>query len=156
MLGRVLMGLVGLAGLKIGLLVSLGVLSSQLVHAEALDIPTPPASSVTIPGRGMTMEQVEADFGVPLIKHDTVGKPPITQWEYSGFSVYFESQWVIHAVGKRATPPQPEQQSAVEEVPVEQMEPESPTEPAQQQGDVTIPTQPLTQDHLDTTYPLPE
>ena len=30
------------------------------------------------------------------------GKPPITRWDYDGFSVYFEHQHVIHAVATAA------------------------------------------------------
>ena len=51
-----------------------------------------------LPQRGATMSSVEAKFGAPKLKHDAVGKPPITRWDYDGFSVYFEYQHVIHAV----------------------------------------------------------
>ncbi len=54
--------------------------------------------SVTLPGRGMTMIQVEEKFGPPLEKHPEVGEPPITRWDYDDFSVYFEYQYVINAV----------------------------------------------------------
>ena len=54
--------------------------------------------SVTLPGRGMTMEQVEERFGAPLKKNPAVGKPPITTWDYEKFTVYFEDRYVIHAV----------------------------------------------------------
>jgi len=37
-------------------------------------------------------------FGAPKTRHDAVGKPPITRWDYDGFSVYFEYQHVVHAV----------------------------------------------------------
>lgn len=55
-------------------------------------------SSVERPSRGMTMTTVEARFGQPATRHNTVGQPPITRWDYPGFSVYFENQYVIHAV----------------------------------------------------------
>jgi hypothetical protein len=55
-------------------------------------------SSVPHPNRGMTMATVEAKFGAPAAKHNAVGEPPITRWDYPGFSVYFEHQFVIHAV----------------------------------------------------------
>ena len=48
--------------------------------------------------RGVTMTQVEAKFGAPVTKHDAVGAPPITRWDYPGFSVFFEHDRVIHAV----------------------------------------------------------
>ena len=50
------------------------------------------------PKRGVTMTQVEAKFGAPVTKHDAIGAPPITRWDYPGFSVFFEHDRVIHAV----------------------------------------------------------
>ena len=50
------------------------------------------------PKRGVTMSQVEAKFGAPVTKHDAVGAPPITRWDYAGFSVFFERDRVIDAV----------------------------------------------------------
>jgi hypothetical protein len=55
-------------------------------------------SSVERPKRGITMTQVEARFGAPAARHPTVGKPPITRWDYASFSVFFEHDRVIHAV----------------------------------------------------------
>ena len=55
-------------------------------------------STIDRPGRGLTMTAVEAKFGAPKTRHDAVGTPPITRWDYSGFSVFFEHDRVIHAV----------------------------------------------------------
>jgi hypothetical protein len=55
-------------------------------------------SGIPKPKRGVTMSQVEAKFGQPVTKHDAVGQPPITRWDYPGFSVFFEHDRVIHAV----------------------------------------------------------
>jgi hypothetical protein len=55
-------------------------------------------SGVDRPKRGSTMSEVEKRFGAPAEKHPTVGQPPITRWDYSGFSVFFEHDRVIHAV----------------------------------------------------------
>ena len=55
-------------------------------------------SAVEKPARGMTMSTVESRFGAPANKHPTVGQPPITRWDYPGFSVFFEKDRVIHAV----------------------------------------------------------
>ena len=52
------------------------------------------------PARGMTMANVEANWGQPLSKRNAVGDPPITRWEYTNFVLYFEYQHVIHAVTK--------------------------------------------------------
>ncbi len=54
--------------------------------------------SIQLPGRGMSMETVLNRFGEPLEKYPAVGEPPITRWVYKDFTVYFESQFVIHAV----------------------------------------------------------
>jgi hypothetical protein len=50
------------------------------------------------PRGGSTMGEVEKRFGAPLTRHPTVGKPPITRWDYGAFSVFFEHDRVIHAV----------------------------------------------------------
>ena len=86
--------------LLIALAISLLSLSSAQLVAETLDVPETKQEtfSITLPGRGMTMEQVEERFGEPLEKHDPVGTPPITTWVYEKFSVYFEDRYVIHAV----------------------------------------------------------
>ena len=55
-------------------------------------------SQLDRPKRGITMSEVEKRFGAPLTRHPTVGRPPITRWDYSGFSVFFEHDRVIHAV----------------------------------------------------------
>ena len=61
-------------------------------------------SSVATPKRGLTMSQVEAKFGAPVEKHAAVSdpgtshQPPITRWDYAGFSVFFEHDRVIDTV----------------------------------------------------------
>jgi hypothetical protein len=55
-------------------------------------------SGIDTPKRGITMSQVEAKFGAPTTKHDAVGAPPITRWDYPNFAVFFEGDRVIHAV----------------------------------------------------------
>ena len=54
--------------------------------------------SAELPRRGASMAQVEERFGEPRARHAAVGQPPITRWDYEGFSVYFEHRHVIHAV----------------------------------------------------------
>jgi len=44
------------------------------------------------------MSAVEKRFGAPTSRHPAVGQPPITRWDYPGFSVFFEYDRVIHAV----------------------------------------------------------
>jgi hypothetical protein len=55
-------------------------------------------SQTPTPHRGSTMSDVEKQFGAPATRHPTVGEPPITRWDYSGFAVFFERDRVIHAV----------------------------------------------------------
>lgn len=52
------------------------------------------------PKRGTSMKQVEAKFGKAIKIHPAKGKPPITRWDYPEFSVYFESNSVIHTVSR--------------------------------------------------------
>ncbi len=62
-------------------------------------------SSIDRPQGGMSMDQVARKFGEPAKRHPTVGKPPITRWDYPQFSVFFEGDRVIHAVvaGEQST-----------------------------------------------------
>jgi len=70
-------------------------------HAQTLALPTNTNSSRTIistPAKGMTMQQVEENFGPPHDKLPAAGDPPISRWIYDDFTVYFERQYIIHAV----------------------------------------------------------
>jgi hypothetical protein len=55
-------------------------------------------TTVELPARGQTMSAVEARFGAPQTRHATVGTPPITRWDYAGFSAFFEHDRLIDAV----------------------------------------------------------
>ena len=64
----------------------------------------------SLPARGQSMKQVEAQFGAPQHKHDAVAgpndrkhNPPITRWVYPNFSVYFEHTHVVDAVANKAS-----------------------------------------------------
>lgn len=50
------------------------------------------------PARGMNQDQVIDLYGEPMAKAGPVGEPPISSWNYSGFTVFFENQYVIHTV----------------------------------------------------------
>lgn len=86
-------------------------LSIPAPAAEAADAASPAAAPapvrITLPGRGMTMEQVEAKFGPPRERLPSVGEPPITRWVYDDFTVYFEYEYVIDAVPNAAGIPRP-------------------------------------------------
>ncbi|MGH8258227.1 MAG: hypothetical protein ACREUG_00895 [Steroidobacteraceae bacterium] len=78
-----------------------GALSAARVEAETVvvnDQVRVEPSSIACPHRGMRMEEVERKFGQPATRHPTVGKPPITRWDYPQFSVFFEGDRVIHSV----------------------------------------------------------
>jgi hypothetical protein len=63
------------------------------------------SSDVPTPSRGMTMSQVASKFGEPTTKVPAVGNPPISRWDYPGFVVYFERDYVIHSVVSSSAPP---------------------------------------------------
>lgn len=82
-------------GAALALLMSLG------AHAETVAVDDQVAvrpSDIDRPARGMTMRTVEARYGAPQARHEAVGKPPITRWDYPTFTVFFEHEYVIHAV----------------------------------------------------------
>ena len=56
------------------------------------------------PAHGSTKAQVEDQFGSPMAKHGPVGEPAIYYWEYPGYTVYFEDNWVLHSVLKHHSP----------------------------------------------------
>jgi hypothetical protein len=61
---------------------------------------TVPAS---LPRKGEEMSAVLKHYGEPQQKHAAVGgdspkHPPITRWDYPGFSVFFEHSHVVDAV----------------------------------------------------------
>jgi hypothetical protein len=75
-----------------------------LAQEPAGDTLAVPAAESTTPAaaerptRGMRMSQVEARYGAPATRHSAVGSPPITRWDYPGFVVFFEQDFVVHAV----------------------------------------------------------
>ena len=82
------------------LLVPALALTATVAWAQPLDMNTgdPSASLAAHPARGATMAQVEARFGTPVRKYAAVGDPPITRWDYPGFSVFFEHNLALHSV----------------------------------------------------------
>jgi hypothetical protein len=68
--------------------------------AETVNIPGHFAqgSGVMLPARGINMGKVLDQFGEPLQRKPAVGEPPITEWEYENFRVYFEYDTVLHAI----------------------------------------------------------
>jgi len=52
------------------------------------------------PERGMSKAQVESTYGAPDSRHGPNGDPAIYYWEYTDFTIYFEDNFVLHAVSK--------------------------------------------------------
>ena len=83
---------------------------TTLLFGAALLAPASHAESLTIPGhvetgykqempkRGANMDAVLAEFGQPDQIFGPVGEPPITEWVYGSFRVYFEYQRVLHTI----------------------------------------------------------
>lgn len=73
-------------------------------QADVIEIPESDiAAPITKPAKGSTMKVVLQQFGAPSVKHKAVGggskrQPPITRWDYPGFSVFFENSHVVDAV----------------------------------------------------------
>ena len=85
---------------RIYILLLTGGLFLTPLNAEILTIPghTPVEQKQMMPRRGVSMEAVLDDFGEPMERFEPIGDPPISQWIYSGFRVYFEFEAVLHAV----------------------------------------------------------
>lgn len=58
--------------------------------------------SMAMPKTGQSRETVRQRFGDPASTSGPVGDPPISQWHYDGFVVYFEYNHVIHTVARHA------------------------------------------------------
>ena len=81
-----------------------------LILTNFLFIPLTKAESLVIPGhvdaspkqvmpkRGSSMETVSTRFGDPDQRFGPIGEPPITEWVYGSFRVYFEYQTVLHTI----------------------------------------------------------
>lgn len=71
-----------------------------------------PASdaAAALPGKGDSQQAVLGRHGEPVTRHAAVGggstaQPPITRWDYPGFSVFFENSHVVDAVVPEAPAP---------------------------------------------------
>ena len=56
------------------------------------------APQIQTPGNGLSKSQVRQQFGSPKAEIPAVGDPPISRWEYDGYSVYFEYDLALHSV----------------------------------------------------------
>ena len=72
----------------------------QSASADEVTIPghVPSEHEQSMPRRGSSMDDVLSQFGEPRERKGPVGEPPITEWVYNGFAVYFEDQTVLHSI----------------------------------------------------------
>ena len=89
-------------------------LQAQYSFADDIRIPVgeqaKDQSPVDMPTKGMSKERVKALFGEPLEEIAAKGQPPISRWKYQEFTVYFDSNAVIHCVRNfqpKANPSEP-------------------------------------------------
>lgn len=76
---------------------------SGTVVAEQITIPVgsqTDRASISTPQTGMSQASVRAKWGAPMEIQGPVGEPPISQWYYQDFIVYFENDRVLHTVLK--------------------------------------------------------
>lgn len=79
-------------------------LSAMSLQADTLVIPLGHQATDNVsamPQRGQTKGSVAQRHGEPSTRHAAVGQPPITRWDYPGYSVYFEYDRVIDSVRHR-------------------------------------------------------
>lgn len=78
--------------------------SVAMANAEELKVPVgsqADRSQISLPSTGMSEDSVRNRWGTPQEIKGPVGQPPISQWHYQNFVVYFEGNRVIHAVVKQ-------------------------------------------------------
>jgi hypothetical protein len=86
------------------LFLTLALIASGPVAADVLLIDSiESAPAMQTPRNGLSMAQVRQQFGEPAQEVPAVGEPPISRWEYTGYTVYFEHDLVLHSVIQHAT-----------------------------------------------------
>ena len=84
--------------------------AASAAHADTLLIDrVKQERSHALPARGLSMVQVEKQYGAPTSKLSPAGgdsrwHPTINRWVYADYTVYFERDRVIDAVVNRASP----------------------------------------------------
>ncbi|MFT4046155.1 MAG: hypothetical protein QM661_05600 [Solimonas sp.] len=68
------------------------------------------ADVLAVPQRGQSQAAVLREFGEPQLRHAPAGggapkHPPITRWDYDGWSVFFERTTVVDVVIQGDPPP---------------------------------------------------
>ncbi len=85
---------------ELTLLAIAGLLLAPGLQAQNLTIPGHVKSDQQqiMPRRGIDMNAVIVEFGQPDERYGPIGDPPITEWVYDGFRVYFENDLVLHSI----------------------------------------------------------
>lgn len=87
---------------------------SLAAQADVLQMPeqapVAAAAPAALPAKGSSKTEVLRQFGEPAVKHPAKGggspkHPPITRWDYPGFSVFFEHSHVVDVVMPDAPAP---------------------------------------------------
>lgn len=74
-------------------------LAFQVATADVLIIDeVRQAERMELPKNGQSKAEIEAKFGAPAEKNPAVGDPPISNWKYDTYSVYFEYDLVLFSV----------------------------------------------------------
>ena len=76
---------------------------------------SPEMQSISRPHNGMDKSSVEQVFGAPQAVNGPVGEPPISNWVYDQFTVYFEGNTVLHSVLRKTAPVEVEQEATATE-----------------------------------------
>jgi len=95
--------------LSFAVLATLGVAPSVVVAQQTSNESSTVSASMSLPTGGMTMAKVRDSYGNPTLERPAVGDPPITRWEYEGYTVYFEHQLVITSVSDAEIAPKLDQ-----------------------------------------------
>ena len=83
------------------LILALAILIPVSLQADVLKMPGGEPQVITkstVPARGMTQNEVLQRYGEPSSRKAAVGQPPISRWNYPGYSVFFEYNIVLHTV----------------------------------------------------------
>lgn len=84
---------------------ALGTGIAPLAQADEVKVPVMSQGdrrAMTLPDTGQSRKTVRQRFGDPIRTSGPVGDPPISQWHYDDFVVYFEYNHVIHTVARHS------------------------------------------------------
>ena len=88
--------------MRTGLFLLLVTIGFIVTPASATELTIPGHSEngqrQVMPDRGISMDSVLSEFGEPDERFGPVGDPPITEWVYGTFRVYFENEIVLHSI----------------------------------------------------------